>query len=288
MRNQSTRQFVISTLMWLLMLSVCGSVSANDAILQCDYQPTVNQPKEAYIVWQRDPKKYISPFQVHKSMNDGRSKFFLSDVRSTKSFKKYHIKQSLNFPHNSLKTKTMFFEKNIVLIGNGKDYQQMEHEYDELVKVGFKHVKILDGGVQFWKSKIDHKAQYMADIRLNQLSTIFNNGVADWQVIDATSNAMLKDIVSNVIQPSEIAAFYSPSSFKNSIKTENQMIPNVLLVLPVDSDQVLLTQLWQKDLMANVFVIDDDQLTINVSQIKRKQKKLSYKTRTDGAKLSCT
>ena len=66
------------------------------------------------------------------------------------------------------------------------------------------------------------------------------------------------------------------------------MIPNVLLVLPVDSDQTLLTQLWQKDLMANVFVIDDEQLNISVSQIKRKQKKLSYKTRTDGAKLSCT
>ncbi len=289
MRNQSTRQFVISTLMWLLMLSVCGSVSANDAILQCDYQPTVNQPKESVSDWNRNPSKYISPYQLQHKLSKKNHRLFLADIRNADAYKLSHIDQSFSLPHSKLIAMQFLKDRELVMVGQGRSYRHLESLHQDLLAKGFKDVKILDGGVDYWKTVIEGKSliSRMDDYYL--IDDAMGGDTDFWQIIDTSSNPNLDQHFDDVIALKDTALLSDPRSFVKNSKQASHLIKNVLLILPENIDTLAVLKAWRKQLKTNVYAMGPAKVQAALKVLEHNRRIVQYKKRrTDGAKMSCS
>jgi rhodanese-related sulfurtransferase len=77
---------------------------------------------------------------------------FIVDVRPLRNFETAHIPDSLNIPIFALKTKSFLKNKNIFIVSQGYNSEQLENECTNLVNSGF-HIKIILGGLNSWKDE---------------------------------------------------------------------------------------------------------------------------------------
>jgi hypothetical protein len=188
-------------------------------------------------------------------------------------------------PHTSLKTKSIFKSYKITLVGSGNDYKYLENLYDELTKLGFSDLLILDGGINYWKTNIESKTRNVDEYQLSNIDKLINGDMTRWKIIDTSNNKKIAKKYPTVINVSDEQSINKPNAL---VKTnQNKLIDNVLLVLTEKYNTKKLINLWQGKLKANVFVIDATKMTVAMNQYYYKQKQSSYKKRTDGAQLSC-
>ncbi len=120
-----------------------------------------------------------------------RGKAMIVDVRPESEYAKHHIPGSINTPLLSLAGKSFLKTKSLILVNNGHSYSTMESACSLLKEKGFKHVKVLNGGLLEW---VEHGHPItgnpsVAASKLRRIST--KNFYAEymkraWRVIDLT------------------------------------------------------------------------------------------------------
>jgi len=262
-------------------------INAKDnEVLQCHYEPSYITLKQNNSHWKREGKKYISPYSLYQQIRVGsESPSAIIDIRTKKEYDRFHIPDSYNLPHSSLKTKSIFKNYKITLVGSGSDYKYLENFHDELTRSGFSDLLILDGGISYWKTNIESKRRDADEYQLSNIDKLINGDITRWKIIDTSNNEKIAKKYPAVINVSDRQSINKPSAL---VKTnQNKLIDNVLLVLTEKYNTKKLINLWQDKLKANVFVIDATKMTVAMNQYYYKQKQSSYKKRTDGAQLSC-
>ncbi|MCF6288624.1 MAG: rhodanese-like domain-containing protein [Proteobacteria bacterium] len=270
--------------------------SKTGQLLQCEYSPsyaTQNRSQDiGQVNWHRNSKLYISPYLLFKKIstevqNSVANEYALIDIRSSNKFKQYHIKKSFNLPFTSLKTQSIFKRKKVVLIGTGSDYKALENFQNQLISSGFDSVSILDGGVNYWKSKIESRQLKYNDYYLENLTRLINGDNSKWTIVDVTNNDELVKYFPNVVSLNQEKMIYQPNSFIKSIANNKDLIENILLVLPEPAKSKEIVQIWQSKFKANVYVINANKMSIALNRYKNNQKLTGFKKRTDGARLAC-
>lgn len=178
-------------------------------------------------------------------------KIILVDVRSSDEFQKVKIPGSINVPLFTLKTKEFLKQKSLVLINNGLGYRALELECKKLKNIGFQSVRILYGGLNYWRDLKGPLEGNFFDI--NEISYILpaeylmDKNYDDWLVIDISRSAS---------------------------KKENELIPNTVNMSSTENDDNLAIKLSaiitkQKALLPQhvLIVSDDDKKYHNISKI---------------------
>ena len=81
-----------------------------------------------------------------------RSDTVMADVRPATAYAAFHIIGAMNLTAAELRTKPFLKTKTVVLIGNGLDERQQFADCARLKASGFKHTKVLRGGLPTWLS----------------------------------------------------------------------------------------------------------------------------------------
>lgn len=266
-----------------MMISVSFDVhSADKEILQCEYDPKYVNKSNDSLKWKRTASLYVSPFEVLQKSKQSQY-MLLADIRPVSEYKKFSIKNSLNFPNGSLVTKSMFKKHEIILIGNGRDYKKLEMYAEKLQRSGFVNIQILDGGTHFWKKTISGNSLSQKDYQLFDLNSVIYDDISNWTVIDTRDKTIDDDLFPNVIK----------NANKDTIKQIGQsvkrtkLLKNIMIISnELFSDDLFINNL-QKSVRANIFSIQKDSFNVAVNQFNKKQKYISHKKRTDGARFSC-
>ena len=267
----------------LLLFSLILGLNLKAEVQQCEYNPTYTLKNQNTAKWQRDPSKYVSPYIIYKQIQDNND-LILADLRPKKLFDKYHISSSFSFPFNSLQTKSIFKNKEVVLIGTGKDYKRIERLYEKFQLNGFQNLKILDGGIQYWKSVIDKRV--LKEFKVVDLKPLLNEDRSNWLIFDENQTGKVDDLFPNVIHLKGSLSEINLNSYSAITKQSSPLIQNILLVT---SQKELSKEIneWQKRFKANIYTIDTKLMDFAVNDYFKQQKIQSYKKRTDGAKFSC-
>jgi len=90
----------------------------------------------------------LSPLEAAASL--GRADAVLIDTRSAREFALFHIDNSLNLTTSELRVKSFLQNKSLILVGSGKGERELYAACGELKRAGFKHVRVLHGGLPAW------------------------------------------------------------------------------------------------------------------------------------------
>jgi rhodanese-related sulfurtransferase len=114
--------------------------------------------------------KYWITAESVLGMVNAKQETLIIDVRSGTDFTKANIPGSMNIPLFAVKTKAFLKDKNILLINQGYNRQELENECLSLNKKGF-NVRVIRGGLNSWKDaggNIEGDAEAIAT--LNKIS----------------------------------------------------------------------------------------------------------------------
>jgi rhodanese-related sulfurtransferase len=192
----------------------------------------------------------LSPTSIQDLLRKD-EKIILVDVRSSDEFQKVKIPGSINIPLFTLKTKEFLKPKSLVLLNNGLGYRALELECKKLKNIGFRSVRILYGGLNYWR---DLKGPLEGDFfDINKISYIspaeyfMDKNYDDWLVIDISEAAS---------------------------KKEKELIPNTVNMSSTDNDDKFVMKLSaiitkQEDLLPQYVLIvsDDDKKYDNISNM---------------------
>ena len=98
----------------------------------------------------RNPSFIISAVSLRDKLREGED-IVLVDVRNNGDFERCRIPGSINISLPAVKTKVFLKSKFLVLINEGYRYQALELESEKLKERGFKRVRILGGGLNYWQ-----------------------------------------------------------------------------------------------------------------------------------------
>ena len=146
---------------------------------------------------------------------------------------------------------------------------------------------ILDGGMNFWKSKIASKKLSTAEYSLHNIDKLLSGDRTNWKIVDTTKNTNIAKQLSNIISIDDKKLLHNPDSLVKSLANSNALIPNILLVLNETHDKQQIFKLWQSKFNMNIYVIDANKMSIAVSELYQKQKSISFTKRLDGKKVTC-
>lgn len=110
----------------------------------------------------------VLPDEVAKLSKN--SEALLVDTRSQADFADYHIDGAMNIGPVDLRGKLFLSDKSLVLVGSGKAEQQLYIECNRLKAAGFKHVRVLRGGLPAWLTSGHRVVGQSSD--LSQLMTL--------------------------------------------------------------------------------------------------------------------
>ncbi len=274
----------------LLLISMNINSKTNE-ILQCQHDYTVvlpsTLPNQKNLNWHRSQERYLSPYRLNQQINNSLNQYTVIDVRPKQLFNNYHIRGAFNLPKLQLITKSLFKRKNIVLVGHGNDYRYLENFHQQLISKGFKQVQILDGGMNFWKSKITSKKLSTNEYSLNNIDKLLSGDRTNWKIVDTTKNLNITKHLSNIISIDDKEVLYNPDSLVKSLTNNNKLIPNILLVLNATHNKQQVFNLWQSKFNMNIYLISADKMSIAVSEPYQQQKFISSRKRIDGKKITC-
>lgn len=278
--------------LFILILITFKVNSKTNEILQCFYEPSVKSIDDLInsdkILWKRDIKKYLSPYVVIKQNNNIiKSEYVLVDVRSKKDFKNSHILGAFNLPYTSLTTKNIFKNKKIILIGSGNDYYHLENLYTKLISLGFKNIKILDGGMSYWQTWIEEKTLKEESYTLKNLSKVIAGDFSNWKIINILKNSPVIKKFPSVITISNENVFNNPSSMLSILESKKGLIQNVLLIVKDEDNIPEIVRRWQSKLKANIYVVKSNIMRAEALRFSNNQRLASYKKRADGLNITC-
>ncbi len=271
------------------ILIVALPVLAEQAILQCDFKSIDLVQPEQKIEWHRDPEKYISPYLLQHKISQNKPQLMVVDIRNVDAYQHNHIDQSFNLPHSKLLTIPFFKEREVVLVGQGQSYRHLEDLHKKLLKRGFNNVKILDGGVDYWKSVIEGESLYSKLDDLFLLNNAMGGDTGFWQIVDSSNNPHMDRYFDSVIALDGLAILQSPQSFTQQITEAKGLIKNVLLVIPDHLDAREVVKKWRTKLKANVYAVGASKVQSALQVHEHNRRIVQYqKRRTDGARMSCS
>jgi len=269
----------------LIILVFSFIVKGAENFQQCAYNPRISSVidgRESISQWSRNNSLYISPYKL----NIKKEMYTVIDVRSKTQYKNYHIKNSYNIPKFKLTTSTIFKGKNVVLVGKGNDYRYLEDLLKKLLEKNYKTVSILDGGIDFWKSKIAGLRPSLDEYNISSLDVLLKEDNSNWIIIDSTKNPKLNKYFNHILSIDN-DKLMNPVAFSNSLFANGQMINNILLVLNKNNDFERLHNLWTESLGHNIYMIEVGKLLVATNSLIKKQRAVTYKKRADGAKMTC-
>jgi len=157
----------INTIMLVIVLYV---LMQNPILFASENQLSKNIPET---LLRKEPESIdirflISASEIQNQKKLGQKGFIFIDIRSTSSFRKVRIFDSINIPLFAIITKDFLKTKTLILVNEGFGYKSLIHECGRLKKNGFKSVYILKGGLNAWyKSGGYIEGNYFAKRDLN-------------------------------------------------------------------------------------------------------------------------
>lgn len=131
----------------------------------------------------------LSPQSLQEILNKGED-LVLVDVRSSDKFQKFRIPGSMNIPLYTLKTKGFLKSKSLILINEGYGYRGLEQECEKLKNLGFQSVRILYGGLNYWRDTNGQLEGDFFDIdaigEISPAKYFVDRDYDDWVVIDVS------------------------------------------------------------------------------------------------------
>lgn len=236
--------------------------------------------------WSRNFERYISFGTFYSLLSKHDSQYFLADVRSALKYDEYHIRGTFNFPGNSLLVMDQLKNKSIIIIGEGRSYRRLESLYASLLSKGFKDVKILDGGIKYWKYRVLGKGGAKSPEKLTTLDFLMSEDLSQWLIADYTSNGFAEDAFSSFDIYLPMKSRDDISILKSKIAAKSKYIKNILIVY---DDLYGVEELlpFRQSLDVNVFVMDSSVFYLGVNQYRLRDIGLKYKQRTDGQEFVC-
>jgi len=140
-----------------------------------------------------------------------------------------------------LKTKDFLKSKSLILINEGYGYRGLEQECEKLKKIGFKSVRILYGGLNYWRDTNGQLEGDFFDIEaLNEISPaeyFVDRNYDDWIIVDVSPAESLTE---SDVMPSRTNIPYSGNDQKFKLRLErfigDQDDPLFKFILIVNSD----------------------------------------------------
>jgi len=145
------------------------------------------------------------------------------DVRNSDSFEKFRIPGSINMPLFSIKTKDYLKSGELVFVNEGSNYSQVVQECENLKKLGFNNLYILQGGLNYWRQKGGEvEGDVFALMNLNKISSqdFFEEKDYDnWIAIDISDS---KNSEADYLIPERIHIPYknNPERFVAQVKAK--------------------------------------------------------------------
>ena len=203
-RNQRKIAGMLCFLFFVECCFCCGSViSAKSKIDTLDSKDiSVKFPPPKPI--SRANSFILSPHSLQDLLKRDKD-VILVDVRNSDEFQKVRIPGSINIPLFTLKTKAFLKPKSLVLLNNGLGYGALELECRQLKDHGFQSIRILYGGLNYWRGvKGPLEGDFFA---INELAYIWpaeyfvDRNYDDWLVIDTSgiANKKGKDLISGIV-----------------------------------------------------------------------------------------
>lgn len=274
----------VMKLRFFSVLILCCLANACAAYKVCEFNPGIQFSSSSdELIWQRDPLKYISFQDFYLNYKKDINHHFLVDVRSDQDFNWYHINSSYHFKGRSILVKSQLHEKSIVLIGDGSSYRNLESLYDSMLKRGFKTVKILDGGVLYFKNHTIESSFSPQLSQLRYLDFIFNEDLSHWLIQDYSGRNLGEEAF-------PVNRYFSTNrgglkSIQSLVRNKGGLKKNVLLVVEDQGYEKL--KEWQQILDNNVFIISSNAFNLSLSQRALRHKMQKRKQRTDGLDYAC-
>jgi len=275
----------------LLLYSLINfAVADEELVLQCKYNSDYiyqnSDLKRQDYLWSRQSNLYISPYVLYQALLVNSENYFIVDIRNRVEFSKYHINNSFNLEKESLKTKSFFKSKKIVLVATVFDNRYLENLISKLKKVGFANVQILDGGINYWKSQINSNFAIASNDEIDSLDKILKTDLKQWEIVNTTKLDTIGKLFPSVISTEKVALI-QPEMYKDTLRANKKGILNILIVLD-EKEQIQKTlSIWRKKLKANIFTIHSSKMAVGLNNYISKQNLTRTKKRTDGAKMSC-
>ena len=109
-----------------------------------------------------------NPGELIKLWKDGN--ITVIDVRPPKNYERFHLRDSLNIPAYSIKTKAFLKSKSLVLIDDGVSVESLLSVCDSLKVSGFGSVTVFDGGVHTWRKLMSNNTRVKLKQDLRELT----------------------------------------------------------------------------------------------------------------------
>jgi rhodanese-related sulfurtransferase len=150
----------------------------------------------------RNPSFIISAVSLRDKLRKGED-IVLVDVRNNGDFERCRIPCSINIPLPAIKTKIFLKSKFLVLINEGYRYQALELESEKLKEHGFKQVRILGGGLNYWRDIGGPiEGDFFAMNNMNEVSPrdyFMDKHYDDWIAIDVSRAGGSNKLIPNAI-----------------------------------------------------------------------------------------
>ncbi len=199
------------------------------------------------------------------------------DVRRAVEFEQFRIPGSINLPLHQLKYKSQFKKREILIVNDGKSYARVEVSVIELLEQGFKDVKILNGGINYWSQKVKQvDGQVGQASRLKLLSVREFLGElkhGPWLVIDVSAKPSFVEKINGEVVHLLLNELFS-LNLNQILKQNNNPLTRVLFV---SDDKQVYSQLNRELLEVDLDVYQLLSQTTDYIPVYKKQRLMAYR-----------
>jgi rhodanese-related sulfurtransferase len=160
----------------------------------------------------------------------------LIDLRAAEAFEAFHVPGALNLTPLMLKAKRSLWHSDpVVLIGSGAAYGALLQLREELLELGYRDVRVLDGGTAYWQDTVEASSK----ARPRTLEPMAFDLVRDrsrWVILDfASQPPQILPTASRVALQADTAGEAALAATAN-LRTDSREIRNVLVVADADTE----------------------------------------------------
>ncbi len=235
------RLIIWSLCLWCTVGTSAQSIEVDVLTEVCKVQLVPLYSGQIKPLSKRNRHLYISVEEALKAYQKG--KLTIVDVRPPEEYSQFRIPNSINLALHQLTHKTFLKSKALLLVNDGKSYQQLESVAETLENKGFHKVSLIDGGLIAWRDGtqlIDGKSGAVNSLRFmgaKDLVREANHG--PWYVVNLGKQGDFTEKINGEIVDLELNSLLA-KKLNASIASRAAKLPRVLFV---SDDQQVYTKL---------------------------------------------